>query len=303
MYKMSDMYPYKPLKKYEGLYGKIPVRSPTTYVGVEIELEKVLFKRGMTAVPSSFTVTDDNSLKLDGRELITVPIKVCYLEKELERIFASIEYPLISSRCSIHVHLNARDLTYEELKNMILLYSIYEKAFFNFANKKYDRWNNIFCVPLEMWPDTVSKMLRVCEKESKSFNWYKYYAMNLSPIWGGESKHILGTIEFRHMEATLDIEHIINWINLIVSLKITAKKMKSIDIEKALRAMNTDSSYNEFTKYVFGKWSHLISNQNTFKKDVERGIMLTKRLINQGNTKKEEIIPHFNFKGEPRCVA
>jgi hypothetical protein len=276
MKKFSEIFTYIPLSKYEGLHGSLVCRAPTTYLGVEIELEQVNWKKSVTVIPKSFYTTEDNSLKANGKEFITKPLRFCYLEQELRRIFKSITPPLMSSRCSIHVHMNARDFTHMELAKFILLYSIFEKGMFNFANKKFDRWNNIFCTPLYSFPETVINTLMTCRKEAVTFHWHKYFAMNISPIFGGETKHLLGTVEFRHMEATDDIEHIIEWCNLIVSLKLAAKKMDLEHILNYLQQMNQDSSYVRLTELVFGNWSKYFFRQETFKKDIESCITKTK---------------------------
>jgi hypothetical protein len=108
--------------------------------------------------------------------------------------------------------------------------------------------------------------------------WYKYSGFNLSPIYGGESKKT-GTIEFRHMKGNTDIQNILNWINLIVSLKITAKKHHYEAIEHLLLRMNTTSEYHWLAEETFKTSSTLITSQPTFKQDVEMCIAQTKKVF------------------------
>lgn len=275
--KLSSFYTYNPLSKYEGLPGKMKCRAPTTYVGVEVELEKIhMTSNG----PSSVSITNDGSLKLDGKEFITIPIRFFYLEQELNRLFSSFKSPHVSSRCSIHVHMNARDFTQAELYRFILLYLIFEKSLFNFSG---DRFSNIFCTPL-------SSHLSFVQREVKrlwltggvtNMTWFKYFALNLCPIWGGEEgdgDKKIGTVEFRHMAGTTDVSRIIEWINLIVSLKITAKKFNTKDLLAHLAVMNTTSGYNWLVQEVFKEWSYYLTSQPTFKKDVEQGILNAKQV-------------------------
>lgn len=273
---LSKYYEYSKLSQYEGLRGKLRCRAPTTYVGVEIELERVNMNYNH---PSSWNSTTDGSLKLDGREFTTVPIRFCYLEQELTRLFACFSKPpLVSSRCSIHVHLNVRDMTHQELYRFMLLYLIFEKSLFNFSG---GRSSNIFCVPLHEWMPQVRNELTKLLKEGgvTQMEWDKYFAVNLLPIWGrADESARLGTIEFRHMQGTTNIEYIIEWINLIVSLKITAKKMETADLVHALKTMNTNSSYNDLVNYVFGDWAEYLTKQKTFKQDVEHGVLMAKEV-------------------------
>jgi len=161
--KFSQRFRYKSLSKYEGLPGKLECRAPTTYVGVEIELEKVNLK--YDNIPSTFTRIEDGSLKVDGAEFITIPIKFCYLETELNRLFSCLSTPDPSSRCSVHVHLNSRDLTSEELQKFLLLYCIFEKSLFRFSG---NRWDSIFCVPLYAYSEQVKQMIAATNYESES---------------------------------------------------------------------------------------------------------------------------------------
>ncbi|MEO6066363.1 MAG: amidoligase family protein [Gemmatimonadales bacterium] len=296
--KFSHRFKYKPLNKYEGLLGKIVCRAPTTYVGVEIELENVSLK--YSSIPSSFTRIEDGSLKLEGAEFITIPIKVCFLEEELKRLFKSLRTSYTSSRCSVHVHLNARDLTSEELKKLLLLYCIFEKSLFHFSG---NRWDNIFCVPLYSYPELVGKMLMGTTYEAEHLvGWYKYFALNLSPLWGGynhESAAKLGTIEFRHMEGTTNTERILTWINLIISLKIAAKKLDLTELIENIKVMNTTSAYYWLATQVFGDWETVITSQKTFQADVEACITSIKCLFfNKENPLefRERLAYNFNRK-------
>lgn len=289
--KLSDYYDYNRLSKYEGLRGKLECRAPTTFVGVEIELEKVKF---LTGVPSSVTIENDGSLKLDGKEFITVPLRFCYLEQELIRLFGSIKPPHISSRCSVHVHLNARDFTEQELFRFILLYLVFEKGLFRISGA---RDKNIFCTPLYSYIPKVAQQIPRLLKEGgiTAIDWHKYFALNLCPIWGGEegaSKKI-GTVEFRHLEGTTDIARIIEWINLIVSLKLYAKKSNTDDLLKLLSRMNTTSEYTWLTHEVFKKWHHYFTDSATYKEEIEHGVLVAKECLLPQDKKKVEIVIPF----------
>lgn len=272
--KLSSFYEYKRLSRYEGLHGVIPIRAPTTYVGVELELEKVSLKNNP---PSSFTMVNDGSLKLSGKEFVTVPIRFCYLEQELNRLFSSIGKPLISSRCSVHIHLNVRDFTQQELYRFILLYLIFERSLFNFSG---GRDNNIFCTPLFSYLPMVKQEVNRLREDGgiTRMEWKKYYALNLNPIWGNgdEGSSRLGTVEFRHMAGTTDVTRILDWISLIVSLKIAAKKFTTEDLLVHISTMNTTSGYNWLVREVFRDWCKHLITQPTFKRDVEAGILMAK---------------------------
>lgn len=281
---ISKCYKYKSLSKYIGLEGKTKIRAGTTYIGLEIELEKVK----ITSIPNgTWKMTEDGSLKEEGKEFITIPIQFKYLEVELDRLFKGLKSSSASTRCSVHVHINARDLNLEELKNFILLYLIFEKSLYNFSG---NRINNNFCVPLFYYPSIVRDFLHYLTNNKMIYeHWYKYFGFNLSPIFGGESDPI-GTIEFRHMKGNTDTKWIISWINLIVSLKLAAKTMKAEDIEKYIFSMNTTSGYYWLAEEIFGPNVKHLTKQETFKEDVESCITLAKSVLTSNKVKTEEII-------------
>jgi hypothetical protein len=153
----------------------------------------------------------------------------------------------------------------EELEKFLILYLIFERSLYRVSG---DRWHNNFCVPLYNYPINVKEMLHSLSKGEFYNSWFKYYGLNLSPIFGGESSKI-GTIEFRHLIGTKDINHILLWVNLITSLKIAAKRMNIVQLKQRIIDMNNTSDYNTLVEEVFRSHSTVIKEQPTFKDDVE----------------------------------
>lgn len=275
----SNLHTYPKLSKYVGLCGKLSCRADTTYIGVEVEMENVNLNY---PPPPTFNGKVDGSLKNNGIEFITIPIQFKFLEVELARLFKCFVNYTFSSRCSIHIHMNARDFTVEELKTFLLLYMIFERSLYRFSG---DRWNNIFCVPLGFFTLPVTEVIIYSSTDQIIQKWYKYFGLNISPLFGGESTKI-GTIEFRHMVGTDNIPWIIQWINLIVSLKIGAKKHSYKSMVEKLQMMNTDSSYYELSDIIFREYSELIRMQPTFKQDVERCITIAKSVFSTDKSNK-----------------
>lgn len=288
--KFSDRYKYRPLSKYVGLFGKTPIVAPSTFVGVEVELEYCTDK---SKIPSTWVKIVDSSLKIEGIEYVTRPIQVKYLEVELIRLFKGIPHSKPTTRCSIHVHLNVRDFTLEELEKFLILYLIFERSLYRVSG---DRWHNNFCVPLYNYPISVKEMLHSLSKGEFYNSWFKYYGLNLSPIFGGESSKI-GTIEFRHLIGTKDINHILLWVNLITSLKIAAKRMNIVQLKQRIIDMNNTSDYNTLVEEVFRSHSTVIKEQPTFKDDVEMCITQLKYCMPIKNTVISVEIPIINQGG------
>jgi hypothetical protein len=269
---VSKIYKYKALPVYNGLPGRIPVKNKDVYVGVELEIENVEMKYPPI---SSFKQTDDGSLKVNGMEFVSIPIKMKYLEVELRRVLGTFEEgATLSNRCSIHVHVNARDMTQENLMVLVLLYTIFERTLFRASG---DRWGNIFCHPLQASPVMVSEIFT---HDIRYWHWQKYSALNLCPVMGkdGQSAKI-GTVEFRQMHGSLDVEEIMQWCNLLTALKRAAQEITLDDLYSHIQVMNTSSGYGWLAKEVFGSYYTVLTQFKEFVEDTERGIAFCKYVL------------------------
>ena len=270
--KVSKLFKYKSLPKYEGLEGSIRIKHKDVFVGVELEVENCPDIYKTTVIRG----TEDHSLKINGYEFVTMPIKLRFLEVELRRTLEQLQGKvLLSSRCSTHVHMNVRDMTPTQLTNMVMLYMIFERSLYRMSGV---RWNNNFCVPLYMAHTMARKWFENANKSPYSWSWYKYTGLNLSPIWGGESTKI-GTVEFRQLHGSVDVEEIVQWCNIITSLKRAAQEMDQEEIVTHIRTMKTTSGYWWLAKEVFGSYAKLLTKQPKFAEDTENCISNLKYLL------------------------
>lgn len=280
---ISKMYSYKPLKNYIGLEGVTPVKHKDVFVGVEIELEMV--HKNYTI--SSINRLEDGSLKIHGAEFVTIPIKLKYLEIELNRLFRGLnKNVLLSSRCSVHVHINVRDITFDQLKSLVLIYMLFERALYRFSG---DRWSNNFCVPLTQCIYFPYNLLRT---SIINVEWAKYTGLNILPIWKGEAGTKLGTIEFRQMKATMDSVYIIEWCNLITAIKRYAQSFSYEEIREQILNI---TDFNNFAFKIFGKWSTLLTQSELFKEDMEKYYSRVKFVIPKQTPIKHQISNELTF--------
>lgn len=250
------------ISSYEENYfvSTLPVADKNTYIGVEVETENVRVWHGDHS--PYWKMTEDGSLRNSGREFVSIPIKAYRVENALKTLFErqineDIDF---SERTSIHIHMNVRTLTLEQLKAMVLLYLLFEKCLFRYVDK--ERYNNIFCVPL-VETDFGRHLLTLFHENRLSIQWTKYTALNLLPIFEK------GTIEFRHLHGTKNIEEIIGWINLILCLKKMALRNEPKVIWEKIETLNTLSQYHAFASEVFGEFiTHLDSS--TLEKDIAK---------------------------------
>lgn len=176
-------------------------------VGIEVELEKVLFIRH----PNGWKQEADGSLKDNGIEY-TLPVWHTHAEEWLNELFSCFDRAEGSPRCSVHIHANITDFTLEQVKALILLYTIFERPLYRFSGK---RWNNIYCVPVQTW--AVGINLDIYSFNDIRHVFPKYSGINVFPDLNKRGG-VLGTIEFRQMTSTKNVMYIKTWIDIIASL-------------------------------------------------------------------------------------
>lgn len=274
--KISEKFPDLPrlkvfddvLKSYENDHPFSPAFSVidrNTYLGIEVEIENV--DRWDSNLSPYWTIIEDGSLRNNGREFITPPIRAWRVEHALTKLFASLNPDIdFSERTSIHVHMNVRTLTVEQLEALIVTYMLFEKAIFSFIGD--NRYDNIFCVPL-CETDMGASLEQLITNGSPYLEWEKYTALNLLPI---SSK---GTLEFRHLAGTRDLTKIMTWINIILSLKTFSLRNDVEYIWHRINSLNTTSEYRMFGEEVFGNMIHHIFSP-TFNQDVASCITYVK---------------------------
>jgi len=230
-------------------------------MGLEIELEEVPFFPGAREAlfsgtydldfPSSyfFICKDDGSLrpKEEGAEFIS---RIGLTGQEIllgtKNLLISSDvlkdYPSISPRTSVHVHINVLPYTFGQLKKIVFWYSLLEPLFFKLSG---NRDKNIFCIP---WYETAMRFYSFMNANdinvvlSALQGQQKYSALNLLTVTHA------GTIEFRHHQGTFDYSTIENWMLFLYQFITSAidKDNETLQqtfekVQKALEENNLDS--------------------------------------------------------------
>lgn len=237
-------------------------------VGIEIEVENITQQIILLAY---WDAKSDGSLRNNGVELVSVPLQIKQVQLALEHVFEVLNQnnkPDFSNRTSVHIHVNCRDLTQDQLYNFILLYAIFEKHFYNVVGNK--RLNSIFCVPI--FRTNQLKHLNTVVY-GLSPEWHKYCGINLLPLYQNSVTQGYGTIEFRHLHGTSDQQEILEWINDILCLRKFACEVNKEELIQLIKEMNTTSSYLSLYSQVFAKGRKILTN----KKDFEECVSNTKR--------------------------
>lgn len=226
-------------------------------IGVEVELEHVKIR---DVFDWPWQVQEDHSLKKQGKEF-TLLVYHNYAKIAIRNLLEStLSKP--TQRCGIHVHINAQDLTLEEIQVFLMYYMVFERALYKYSGK---RWTNIFCVPLREWMlsldfDLLSNLVDM---------WQKYSGLNLLTL------RELGTIEFRQMVSSHNATYIQGWINMIVALKQASKGKNKDDVIQQITELNGTSGYWHLMQQIFGDLAYALQYAN-LKDDLEDCIAHTK---------------------------
>ncbi|MCP5414404.1 MAG: amidoligase family protein [Chromatiaceae bacterium] len=257
-----------------------------TFVGVEVELENLgNFGPAWTSEMRSnglWNITKDGSLRNSGLEFIMStgdgqPLKggditrAMFRFKKVWRMFveAGNPPPECSSRTSVHIHIDVRDLEVSQLKKLFLLYAVFEETFFKWSD--LSRYDSNYCRSLEHNQDITNRLstiLKISDDMPDLLHAHlstgnKYDAMNYLSI------KQRGSVEFRLMRGTYDTGLILQWINLLLCLKLAAKD-KSIIIHSFPDDMSR-RGLNTLIDQVFGKWGTFLKEYAS-ELDILRGV-------------------------------
>lgn len=231
------------------------------YVGIEVEVENI--KEGIP-VECYWSVKTDGSLRNNGFELVSQPLAVKQIQFAVEHMYEALykhNQPDFSNRTSVHVHVNCRDMTQDQVYNFVLLYSIFEKHFFKVAGTK--RWNSIYCVPV--YRCNILQHSKTVIYDFIPDYWHKYCALNLLPLIPNNNTGCYGTIEFRHLYGTANPLELMEWINDILCLRQVAIDMDNAELLEKIKELNTTSQYIGMYNMIFSNGRRVLTSRNDFE--------------------------------------
>jgi hypothetical protein len=206
--------------------------SNSVGVGVELELENIQY---MVASPYDnypkifglWRAVGDGSLREGIEYIFDGPLKGINITDALDimqsflGVYSRNGKPVnITDRCSVHVHLDVTDLDKDQLNNLIQIYYLVERLLFQYINPL--RIKNNYCRALT--DSSFRYTLKNLLKNSRSYDLVhiiqnecdKYSALNVLPVTS------YGSVEFRHHHGTTDMAKILDWINIIMSIKLAS---------------------------------------------------------------------------------
>lgn len=194
-------------------------------------------------------IVEDGSLPDTGFEINTAPAAGDLFVKEIAEICKDLSFhgASVTKACGLHVHVDARDFNFYDMRRLVYLYSKVEPALFGMVSGS--RRNSRYCEPCgDYLADGLDKFKYPKAAKNKLLkniyrgNHYKdarkdkyaegrYAAMNL------HSWMYRGTVENRMHHGTVNYTKIINWSMLWASILDFAYA----NSEKYIKDMNDSS--------------------------------------------------------------
>ena len=260
------------------------LRDKKTYLGIEIEVENI--RENFDDYEEYFwSCKEDNSLRNHGVEYVSNVLIGEQIVYALLTIAHHIPASAIfSQRTSIHIHMNVRDMTPDQVAKFMLSYLVVERLFYLFAGCNRDK--NIFCVPL--YDLTIIEHLF---KYIKAFPNYpapqkentRYSGLNFDPI------STFGSLEFRQLPGTHDVSRLLTWINFILCLKQFSLQSTLEDLITEIITLNTNSEYKMFALKIFGSLLDQFPQEN-LEQELAIGVLSVKRSLFSNDFKNNLLI-------------
>lgn len=218
-------------------------------LGVEVEVETL--KGELPRIHddlAAWNVTHDGSLRGESAEYVFKeplgPRAAINAVNKLRGVLDPIELNW-SFRTSVHVHVNVLEMTKQQLDNFLYSYLLLEDVLMSFCGE--GREGNRFCLRVRDAEGLVEAVAAIIGTDAylnlprQDVN--RYASLNVDALMK------FGSLEFRGMRGTLDINVINVWINALVRLRKFAMQSESVEEIASIFAVTPD---DEFMKLVFG---------------------------------------------------
>ena len=254
---MKKLYEFLACKRYTGDFG------------IEIEVEG----QNLPDIATPYwTSVPDGSLRNGKEYIFTKPASLELVPKllhNLKDLFVKSNAILqFSFRTSVHVHMNVQECTTDEVLNIIYTYLLLEAPLMNFCGES--RKGNRFCLRMEDAEGLLLQLAHLFQRGDDGIRYLdrdvvRYSALNI------EALVKFGSLEFRAMEGTLDIERLTTWCTVLHKIREFATKMKSPDEIYNLYAKQDTLTFME---NIFQELSPKFTYENVVG-DIQRSFSLS----------------------------
>lgn len=173
-----------------------------------------------------------------------------------------------SFRTSVHVHVNVQQLTFPEYMAMIYTYLLVEEPMMRFCGEQ--RIGNRFCLRIQDAEGFLDHLEDMAMRGPGAIARIQEDAVRYASINIAATRKY-GSLEFRGMRGTLDVNVLSTWIEAINRIREFALKMGS---PTAVHDLFVKSRVEDFAKEVFGDLANTFFYPQVID-DVRRSFSLT----------------------------
>lgn len=238
--------------------------------GVEIEVEGTNLPTNVD--PSIWRIEMDGSLKAaEAYEYVTpAPLSLKGVKASLDYLSAQYSKKRTvvdeSIRAGVHVHMNVQDWNIKQVVTFATIYYILEDILMNYCGP--DREGNLFCLRTRDAEFVLFRLLRSLKERNLKYlkdDIIRYSSLNYCSLFK------YGSLEFRGMRGTGDLNAIMEWVEIINELREESLKFK--DPVEVIGTMSGDGEIG-FLNRVLPTKAHLFKSD-----DIEKSIRDTTRRI------------------------
>lgn len=226
------------IETYKGVrVAKMPKFQELTF-GVEIEAYNINIRNLINVVTSKgveifsegynhrdndryYKIVSDASIRGEMPAEIVSPILYGKSGLEsLKKVCASLEEinAKVNKSCGLHIHLDAKNFTINQWRNLIINYARLEHIIDSFMAQSRRGNNNCFCRSLSLMPRLEATILH-CNSVEEIARYFstRYMKINVEAY----SRH--KTVEFRQHQGTTDFKKISMWLSFLQKLVAYSK--------------------------------------------------------------------------------
>lgn len=126
-------------------------------------------------------------------------------------------------RAGVHVHINCQKLTLTELYKFFVLYLVLENILIKYCGEY--REGNLFCLRCQDAEFLLYALIRAAKDRNFLGHFHddnvRYASMNVKAL--GD----YGSLEFRAMRSTKDLDAILDWVKILLNLREVSKEFDS----------------------------------------------------------------------------
>lgn len=267
------------------------VRSTSGDVGIEVEVEG----ENLPHIDEYWNVTHDGSLRGEALEyVLKKPMKLPEALEALEYLGHHLSQKNVSvidsGRCGVHVHVNCQKLNIVQLYNLFTINFILEDLLTQFCGES--RVGNLFCLRAKDAEYIIDRLSLAAEEEEfrRAFSTddLRYAAMNV------KSLPQYGSLEFRAMRGTTDIQLIHKWASILVRLREAAKEFPHpVEIVMQMSAGGGEA----FMRNVLGEYADEFMSFDNWEQSLIDGARIAQDVAYSGDWEALSQVPKKKIGG------